>query len=250
MTTQPFPALLDSAPVDVCFRHRLREHATLQEVKQKIEETAREARHLLDFRHPYIVQLFGMTTMDEGPALIVERSACSLESLLHDRPLDLLFVVQIMTQVASALDYLHKRKRIYNALVPANVVLIGHVFKHNDVMPVAKLSNFSRCRADGARELRRKDIADFAALLYMLLTNESEQVVSADTGAYTASPPSFAELEFSCQAAASLIRDAWGGSLSATELVKRLNLCELALSAKGNMLHSESISDGQSLVRL
>ena len=217
---------------------------------QKIEDTARETRHLLDFRHPYIVQLLGMTTMDEGPALIMERSACSLESLLHDRPLDLLFVVQIMTQVAAALDYLHKQKRIYNALVPANVVLIGHGFKQNDGMPVAKLSNFSRCRLAGAQGFSRRDIVDFAALLYMLLTNESEQVVSADTGAYTASPPSFAELEFSCQAAASLIRDAWGGSISATELVKRLNLCELALSAKGNMLHSESISDGKSMVRL
>jgi serine/threonine protein kinase len=229
LTAQPYAASLDSAPVDVYFRQRFGQNATLQEDRQKTEETSREARLLLDFRHPYILQLLGMTVTAEGAALIMERSACSLERLLHDRPLDPLFVVRIMAQVAAALDYLHKRGLIYNALVPGNVVLTGYVVNQSS-MPLAKLSNFSQCRSDrlvGAA--RSKDIADFATLLHMLMSNESEKMVSAATD-----PLSLAELSFSRHAAASLIRDAWGGSLSAAELVKRLHLCEIHISYERN----------------
>ena len=231
LTAQPYAASLDSAPVDVYFRHRFGQYATLQEDRQKIEETSREARLLLDSRHPYILQLLGMTVTAEGAALIVERSACSLERLLHDRPLDPLFVVRIMAQVAAALDYLHKRGLNYNALVPGNVVLTCYV--NQSSMPLAKLSNFSQCRSDhlvGAARSNRVDIADFATLLHMLMSNESEKMVSAATD-----PLSLAELSFSRHAAASLIRDAWGGSLSAAELVKRLHLCELQLSDEYNI---------------
>ena len=115
------------------------------------------------------------------------------------------------------------------------------VVKHD---PIAKLSNFTHCQQDKSQRLLRKDISDFAALFYAVVTNDSEQSVRA-----TADPASLshlADLDSSCPAGASLIRDAWDGSVSIIELVQRLHLCELDLIDVEKM----PLSEGEMKFRL
>ena len=120
-----------------------------------------------------------------------------------------------MTHVALAFEYLHKRGFCYNALVPGNVVLMRYWVNQD---PTAKLSNFAKCRHDKSKLLLRKDISDFGALLYTVLTSTKRGLrrLSETSGfdADAAPLPGLVDLEGSCPAAALLIRDALGGRLS------------------------------------
>ena len=77
----------------VWFRHKFEEIANFWEDERAIANVRKEARLLLRLRHPSILLLFGYFLHPEGPALIMDESACSLASLLKEGPLPLRTVV-------------------------------------------------------------------------------------------------------------------------------------------------------------
>ena len=186
---------VDHTVFNVWFRHKFAEIANFLEDERVIANVRREARLLLRLRHPSILQFFGNFVHPEGPALIMEESACSLASLLKEGPLPLRTVVQIMHQVASALEYLHKKSICHGAVEAANVVFMDR----SATDPVVKLTNFSESSSTRGPRGVRKDITDALSLLATL----SKDLLSSEDSPL---PATFPATERSMRALSSLKR--------------------------------------------
>ena len=106
-----------------------------QQTVEKIFKTAeKEAQILAKIKHKNIIQIMGISTVDENQfVIILELAPCGdLERLLHeDNDIPLLWKIRLrfFTELANALDYLHnhdvKKSYIHGDLKPQNI-LLGH----------------------------------------------------------------------------------------------------------------------------
>ena len=89
----------------------------------------REARVVASLRHPNIIQVFDYELVDEQPCLVMElipgASLGNYLKALHKREekLPLKMVAQILSALASAIDYAHSKHIIHRDIKPANVLL-------------------------------------------------------------------------------------------------------------------------------
>ncbi len=104
-----YPAVVGWIPVDIWYRRLFPESLGVNLEVNQIEEVMAEARLLIKLRHPSILQILGTVTLMEGPALVMERSVCSIASCLRNGPVPVAPAIRIMAQITSVLAYLHGR---------------------------------------------------------------------------------------------------------------------------------------------
>ncbi|MFN8523260.1 MAG: serine/threonine-protein kinase [Chloroflexota bacterium] len=90
-----------------------------------IERFRREARTVAALRHPGIVAIYDVGVQDGLHYLVMEfLEGRSLATVMEDdRPMDARRAVQLITQVAAALDHAHERGVIHRDVKPANVIV-------------------------------------------------------------------------------------------------------------------------------
>jgi hypothetical protein len=185
---------------------------------------ADEAKLLLACRHPSILHLIGVVTLaGNGPALIMERSACSVAYKLDEESIALTPAVRIMYQISTAITHMHELGICHCAVRAENVLLMQSVL----IDPIAKLSNLSQSQRKVWRF--KTDIVDFAALLYRI--SESKDLVPKSDGIIPKLPP-LPVLEGSCKSLAQLVRDSWDGSLSFSSIASRLSDIDADMTAR------------------
>jgi hypothetical protein len=221
-----YPGVVEDTPVDIWYRHRLLEICHDDTDQKMISATEAEANILSRCRHPNILMVVGMAYMEEGPALLLEPSACSVEFLLEKKRFPIPSALRILSQVASAIAYLHRSLQCYGVLDAAHVVLMNCSVEE----PVAKLSNFSRSRRaerGGVRgsPLLANDIADLLAFLKRLLLDGSDNSFSAKP----IQIPHLTERESIriTSETNDLISNMEAGSLTAAEITKKLIQIEM-----------------------
>ena len=165
----------DDILVDIWYRFLFQDICTDTTVDRRmIRETEIEAGILSQFRHPNILIMVGVAYLAEGPALLLERSACTVSLFMQENRLSFASSVCIASQVASAIAHVHKQSYCYGALDAANVVLMHRQAKE----PIAKLSNFSRARRIG-RDVtpQEEDRIGLLTFMRLLLTNGSKNLL-------------------------------------------------------------------------
>src|SRR5215208_7108567 len=101
----------------------------LEQDSDQLVRFQREAEVIESLRHPNIVQMFDYAMVNEAPYLVMEYiegpSLAMYLKKLHDNKqrLPIGIVAQILTAVASALDYAHLRGLVHRDIKPANVLL-------------------------------------------------------------------------------------------------------------------------------
>ncbi len=96
-----------------------------------IERFRREAEMLALIRHPNVVQIFDFDLLAGAPFLVMEyvEGKDLAHHVLEQGPLPLSRAVNIVHQIASALEAAHRRRVVHGDLKPANVMLVdceGH----------------------------------------------------------------------------------------------------------------------------
>ena len=112
-----------------------------------LKDFIRECKIWVELKHPYIVQLFGVTFFEEEsplPVLVMERMDLSLRALIdethrHGRAMPLWKKAAVLHHVSLALVYLHGRNCIHRDVTPNNVLLCTDSW-------CAKLSDFGVAR--------------------------------------------------------------------------------------------------------
>lgn len=102
---------------------------TLVNDQVNVKRIEREAKAMGNLRHPNIATIFDFGFSEEyQPYLVMELiTGRSLGNLIQElETLDPARVVRIMTQVADAMDYAHKRGIIHRDLKPDNIMLDNH----------------------------------------------------------------------------------------------------------------------------
>ena len=103
-----------------------------------LERFQREAQVVAKLRHHNIVQVFDFDTVDDQPYIVMEYingpSLSTYLNVLHGkiRRLELPQVSQILTRVASALQYAHDSGVIHRDVKPANILLTS---RSNQIIP-------------------------------------------------------------------------------------------------------------------
>lgn len=101
----------------------------LEKDTDQLARFQREAEVIEGLRHPNIVRMFEYAIIDESPYLVMEYipgpSLAAYLKKLHDNEerLSMATIAQILTAVASALDYAHERGIVHRDIKPANVLL-------------------------------------------------------------------------------------------------------------------------------
>ncbi len=89
-----------------------------------IERFRREAQTVAALSHPHILKVFDYGQYEDQLYLIMElMTGGSLTSLLQSGPLPVSTTIRMFDQIASALDYAHRRGIIHRDLKPQNVLL-------------------------------------------------------------------------------------------------------------------------------
>merc|ERR1719478_399870 len=103
-----YRALVGATPVEICLRHPFtKDHSGYNPSNQgreaaktkKISMTMAEAQILFKCHHPSIHILLGTVILDMGPALVLERTACSLAAWLAEGPVTVRCAVRVASQV-------------------------------------------------------------------------------------------------------------------------------------------------------
>lgn len=74
-------------------------------------------------RGPYVLQLIASGTWDNTPAYVCERCTGSLYDLARERPLPLLRVLRLASEVLVALDRVHAVGAVHRDIKPSNVLI-------------------------------------------------------------------------------------------------------------------------------
>ncbi|MFM8289224.1 MAG: serine/threonine-protein kinase, partial [Planctomycetaceae bacterium] len=87
----------------------------------------REARTVAQLKHPHIVSVFEVGSTPEVPAFIVSEyiAGCTLADRMKQSPLPLQQAVQLVIDVADALDYAHRSRAevVHRDIKPGNLLL-------------------------------------------------------------------------------------------------------------------------------
>lgn len=121
-----------------------------------------EGRLLTHLRHPHLVHVIAVGETDtEAPFMVLERlSGENLDKRLQrEGPLPWLEVVDLVAQVASALDALHQVGVIHRDVKPANIVAVASATNRPFVKLIdlggAKVHDWQRVQAPGSEPMAR-----------------------------------------------------------------------------------------------
>src|SRR5688572_990425 len=93
---------------------------------EAVARLAREAKLVAALRHPNVVPLLGIKHLKDGLALIMQHvpGRTLKRAIREDGPLPIPFVEHVLREIASALDYAHKRHGIiHRDIKPENIYL-------------------------------------------------------------------------------------------------------------------------------
>ncbi len=127
-------ALLGKGGMAAVYRARqlnIRREVAIKVIKSDLTESPdfvmrfeREAETIASLRHPHILKLFDYGQEGEVIYLVMELvSGGSLSDLIRQGPLPIDTTSRLLDQIASALDYAHKRGIIHRDLKPQNILL-------------------------------------------------------------------------------------------------------------------------------
>lgn len=101
-------------------------HDGLLETPEVRERFAREARAAAQLRHPGIVTVHEVATIDGRPVLVSEFvDGVSLRELLRERRPTFAGAAALVARVAEALDYAHGMGVVHRDIKPANILLVS-----------------------------------------------------------------------------------------------------------------------------
>jgi eukaryotic-like serine/threonine-protein kinase len=99
-------------------------HPSALESGLDAERLGREARIAAQLRHPGIVRLYEMLTLENVPVLVSDFiEGLPLKDLLKIRRLTFREAALIVAQIAESLDYAHERGLVHRDIKPANIMI-------------------------------------------------------------------------------------------------------------------------------
>jgi serine/threonine protein kinase/tetratricopeptide (TPR) repeat protein len=108
-------------------------HTGLLSSTDELERFHREARAAAQLRHPGIVTVHEVATLDGLPAIIADFvSGVPLKDLLEVRPLTFREAAALVAEVAEALDHAHAMGLVHRDIKPANIMLEHGKARVND----------------------------------------------------------------------------------------------------------------------
>ncbi len=110
------------------------------------ERFIREAQVVAQLHHPNIVTTYDIVSTEEVNVLVMEFvKGVTLQSVMASKRLSLSEMVQILSQVASALDYAHEQKVVHRDVKPANILVASS--------GQAKVADFGIAKAENSTDL-------------------------------------------------------------------------------------------------
>src|SRR5262249_7490017 len=101
-------------------------HSGLGTDEEEMQRFGREARATAQLRHPGVVTVHEVLTLDGLPVLVSDFvQGVTLKDLLEVRRLTFRESAQLVAELAEALDYAHGMGVIHRDIKPANVMLEG-----------------------------------------------------------------------------------------------------------------------------
>ena len=114
------------------------------------ERFIREAQVAAQLHHPNIVTTYDIVSTEEVNVLVMEFvKGVTLQSVMASKKLSLSETAQMLTQVASALDYAHGQKVVHRAVKPANILVASSGQVKVADFGIAKAENSTNLTADG-----------------------------------------------------------------------------------------------------
>ena len=161
-----------------------------EEVRVVSEAWLKEARIVAQLDHPHIVPVLHVGSIKEFPAFIVSKyiDGCSLAERLQQSPLPLVEAVDLLIDVAEALDYAHRSRDevVHRDIKPGNLLLdqqgkvyvadFGLALRESDPIRERGLAGTpaymspEQVRGEGHLVDGRSDIFSLGVVLYELLT--------------------------------------------------------------------------------
>jgi serine/threonine protein kinase len=99
-------------------------HASLLTEPANLERFFREARASAQLRHPRIVTIYEVTTLNEIPMIVSDFvNGVTLRDLLQTRPLSFPEAATLVSEIADGLDYAHELGLVHRDIKPANIMV-------------------------------------------------------------------------------------------------------------------------------
>ena len=149
----------------------------------------REAQVVAQLHHPNIVTTYDIVSTEEVNVLVMEFvKGVTLQSVMASKKLSLFEMVQILSQVASALDYAHEQTVVHRDVKPANILVASSGQVKVADFGIAKAENstdltvaggvlgtpdyMSPEQAQGGKLDGRTDLFSLACIVYECLAGE------------------------------------------------------------------------------